>query len=118
MNNGLEALKELKYRGFYYTKDGIDISTFVQMRLDIIEPVLERLEELEKAYGLVVDGLYNTSEEKEKQDKILRIIKEKNVNVRGIINSPNIEYYIDHCMPRHSEEPTQEEYDLLKEWLK
>ena len=44
----------------------------------------------------------------------LKIIKAKNINVRGIINSLNLEYYIDHCMPRHSEEPTQKEYNLLK----
>ena len=52
-----------------------------------------------------------------KKLKALEIIKEKNINVRGIINSPTLEHYIDHCMPRNSKEPTQEEYDLLKEVL-
>ena len=44
MSKELEALDELKYKGFYYSKDGIDMSTFVQMRLDIIETALKRLE--------------------------------------------------------------------------
>ena len=68
------------------------------------------------AYGLE----FNETEKigaREKKLKALRIIKEKNINVRGIINSPNLEYYIDHCMPRHSGEPTQEEYEIVKEVL-
>lgn len=48
MTKVLKALEELKYKGFYYSKDGIDISTFVQMRLDIIEAYLKQIDKLPK----------------------------------------------------------------------
>ena len=95
--------------------------------LDIIEIALKRLEEYKKCIDLDVANYISTHNMSvmdtetynllHKRSQALEIIKEKNINVRGIINSSNLEYYIDHCMPRNSKEPTQEEYDLLKEVL-
>lgn len=60
-------------------------------------------------------------EEKEKQDKILKIIKEKNVDIKHLkhfikcyTKEVGLKTYNDY----HSkEELTQEEYDLFEEWL-
>ena len=99
MTKELEALNDLKYRGFYYTKEGIDISTFVQMRLDIIETALKRLE---------------------KQDEILRIIKEQPMFPVYITMYKNAyEMVADRksFALNKSVEELQAKFDLLKEEL-
>ena len=60
-------------------------------------------------------------EQKQKQDKILKIIKDKNVDIKQLkhfiqcyTKEVSLKTYNDY----HSkEELTQEEYDLLEEWL-
>lgn len=104
MSKGLEALDRLfdliidEYSGCECLKD-------YEQDYKIIETELKRLEELEKAYDLVVDGLYNASEKQEKQDEILRIIKEHIAFRGGYIYLKGI--------PQSGEL-----YNKLKEWLK
>ena len=126
MNKGLECLKTIKHTTDLYRPNELN---GYENEIDIIETELKRLEELvdtkqrslddvKAHYDLLEYYFFNLQKEKEKQDEILRIIKEKNVNVCGIINAPTLEYYDDHCRPRHSEPLTQVEFDLLKEFFK
>ena len=94
---------------------------------NIIETALERLEHYDKIFkdnvlddcetGLaiankLIEHINNYKEKSKKQDEILRIIKERKVNVGCLIGciENNIEY-------TWTEVPKQE-LDLLKEWLK
>ena len=115
MSKGLEALNELKYKGFYYSKDSIDISTFVQMRLDIIETELKRLEELEKGFKTLEKKIVRYKKHIDKDNEILRIIKEKMVNLEYLKCCETYEQYKTICS--YWNEITQEEYDLLREVL-
>lgn len=85
----------------------------IELLMEENKMLKQRIEKLDKMHSNALNKIANDRNKL----KVLEIIKEKNTNVRGIINSPTLEYYIDHCMPRHSKEPTQEEYDLLKEVL-
>lgn len=101
----LLALDELKHRNFYYSKDGIDISTFVHMRLDIIETALKRLEQAENC-------VFTSKEDIKTVLKALEIIKEKMVDIFVLSISENVEMYNNKRSFRLK--LTQEEFDLLK----
>lgn len=120
MSKELEALNELKYKGFYYSKDGIDISTFVQMRLDIIESALKRLALFDDEN--VVAYL---SRSDEKKLKALEIIKRNPLMICAEYYKCIVELkltYQEYLKYFPNEEDrsikTQEEYNLLKEVLK
>lgn len=134
MSKELTPLKHLEFIRNYEIDDEhrtLDMNYACKQSLDIIEIAIKRLEEhdkifkkydindiwLEPALYVIKNHFPMNTETQLKKMKSLDIIKKKNINVRGIINSPTLEHYIDHCMPRHSEEPTQEEYNLLKEVL-
>lgn len=107
MNN-----KELYYDLMIAIDEGdIDYLQRNKLRYKKIETDLNRLDEIDKV-------MFINNQKMQKQDEILRIIKEKNVNIHGIINAPTLEYYNDHCQLRHSEDLTQAEFDLLKEFFK
>ena len=118
MNKGLEALEEL--RNFMSG----DLYCATQNRLDTIEAELKRLEEREERVK-TLETLYQSLDERyrkalvknQKQDEILRIIKEKKPFLDWIENAKNKEEYNQHyfCEDRHL---IQVEFDLLKEWLK
>lgn len=55
--------------------------------------------------------------EKEKQDEILRIIKEKRVDIDMFMKCEDLDSYNYNIMYWHGNTLTQEEYDLLKEVL-
>lgn len=116
MSKELESFERIKN----ITYDRTDLYGIEVFRkdLDIIESALIDYEETDnQLYDLFEKFRINNRKDLLKKLKSLEIIKEKNINVRGIINSPTLEHYIDHCMPRHSEELTQEEFDLLKDVL-
>lgn len=116
MNKGLEALSRLKE--ILKTVDLIELDEF-----KIIETELKRLEEL-------VDIERNNErfwkQTAVKQDEILRIIKEKRVDVLQLKESKNVSYYNKVAICYFAEEHTKEKdrvlnkktFDLLKEWLK
>ena len=104
-------------------------------KLIIIETALKRLEELDK-HQLSIRSLTNEETKQlmekhfvvinnNKQDEILRIIKEKRVDIRNfcvyleVIDNFDYESYIaiQSVSPISSKKLTQEEFDLLKEWL-
>ena len=85
MSKELEVLKEI--REYLYG----DVYSGLQERLDIIEAELMQ---------------------KEKQDKVLKIIKEKRVNTHMLVLSDSLEKYNFFLLPYRK--LTQEEYDLLK----
>lgn len=106
MNKGLEALKKIK-QARYFVDFELDakVSEDYKEELDIIENEIKRLKELEETYKKVVDAFYDWCEIKEKQDEILRIIKE--------------DFYFngfDEFIPQKT--LSQEKIDLLKEWFK
>ena len=88
MNKELEVLENIKSNcGYYYYKQ--DDFNFIETEL----------------------------KEKEKQDEILRIIKEKRVDLHTLLHSCDLETYINHKWS-DCKKLTQAEFDLLKEWLK
>lgn len=125
MNKGLEALKELKY--VHDTECGEDKS--VNERFTLIETELKRLEELETRfatlktnYNMVNDLCKQYCDECVKQRKILRIIEEKRVDFGILPYCLDLETYNNAIVVNGNEwtnyKPlTQEEFDLLKEWL-
>lgn len=136
MSNGLQALEELSNLAncsdleFPYEHDVWTRLEDVNKYKTIIEKELESSEYLRKAYNSVVDGLYNISEAKEKQNKIFKIIKEKKVNVGNFVewlkeHNSYDSYSLDciqegcylHYDDNKNEESilTKEEFELLKE---
>ena len=103
MNKGLEALKELKKVDYmvgssYLTDD---------KRLGIIETELKEKEEIETI-------LEHERKLNNHLFEILRIIKEKRVNVYWLLTHNRKEYNCGTLAPAL----TQQEFDLLKEVLK
>ena len=93
MNKELSPLEALEYFRLYLVKDYADIEPF--------------------------ETIENTLNEKEKQDEILRIIKEKRVCIKALLLSSNAKEYNTYCdLNNLASELTQAEFDLLKEWLK
>lgn len=114
MSKELEALKEIKScLTEYFIKN-------LGYLFDRIETELKRLEILEKNYENQVEqtSYYNNLGLKykiksEKQDEILRIIKEKHVNIDWLLDCESVEEYNESLYL----DLAQEEYDLLKEVL-
>ena len=128
-NKGLEALKRIG--GFtitmsYLNKDGaishlLEIKDECREDYKTIETELKRLKELEKENDLL-KSLIKVYEASEKNgDEILRIIKEKKVEVNILEDCKTCKEYNDFIKHRvwFQEEYvlTQAEFDLLKEWL-
>ena len=91
MNKGLEALKEL--RNFMSG----DLYCATQNHLDIIETELKKFD---------------------KQDEILRIIKEKQVDIHNLLESKTCEQYNNHThWLGYKGNLTQSEYELVKPYL-
>lgn len=90
--------------------------------LELIETELKRLEELEKARDMWKDIADNLKAKNEKQDKILRIIKEKGIDTEMFSQLTTYDEYCELC---ENDEIfrnlfgnyTQEEFDSLKEVL-
>lgn len=93
MNKGLEALKVIRGN---IEADIIVLPDETEC-CDIIETELKRLE---------------------KQDEILRIIKEKEVDVGWLKRAKDLHEYNSGMGIGSYSALTQKEYDLLKEWLK
>ena len=75
MSKGLEALYDLVKNPFCIELGRVQGKKHFTTNFRIIETELKRLKELEKAYDLVVDGLYKASEKQEKQDKKIKELK-------------------------------------------
>lgn len=123
--NSKEALKDFQILvGDYKNKwDKKTYDHFVNT-LDIIKTDLDRLEKLEKEHEFLGEHYRELSAYSKKQDKILRIIKEKQVNVGYLLACDDYEEYLDYFNDRQGEGNlpsfellTQEEFDLLKEYF-
>ena len=134
MSKGLESWKEVKdYLNYclYDIKEDCkaicytSTSGYLQPFIDNVETELKRLEkydlDLDFAKDLQIYGLKPYKEtikqlkEKEKQDEILRIIKEKRVNIPALIECESVkEYNSGRYVDRHL---NHFEFDLIKEWL-
>lgn len=88
---------------------------------DLIETDLDRLEELKNIHRITLDLNKRLETELNKYGEILRIIKEKEVNVLvlriSFISSEGVNYY-NWRFPNEELQLAQEEFNLLKEWLK
>ena len=135
MNKGLEALKELKRQignlEFIDFRNGLPQRTTYLVKdtslFNDIETELKRLEEIDKHLTFLpktqnsydVDTLI-------KQEEVLRIIKEYQVDVAMLIDCQCEEEYLNRLCNRYlaSREKLgykrlgKEKFDLLKEWLK
>ena len=107
MNKGLEAVTKLKqYYDDIWNKDFSDIDE--QEQYDIIETELKRLEE----HNNNCQELYY-KEKCDKQDKVLQIIKDKQVQINRLNRSHSAKQY-NLYLPKEMH-LTQAEFDLLKE---
>ncbi len=109
MTKELKALNEIKYGGL--VKDDVVCFTkkAFEKRLDLIETALKRLENYDNS---TCNGLMN---ENIKLKEILRIIKE---NVMPLLSVDMIKYCKVYPIEDKEIIITQDEYNLLKEWLK
>lgn len=101
MSKALEALKRMvSDNGYDYSIDNF------WEDYKVVETALKRLEEIDKV-------MFLNNQKTEKQTKILQIIK-KNIKHFIDFEDNTNRVYIDCAIDCE----TQEEYDLLKEWLK
>ena len=142
MNYGLESFAKLQS----LLKELINTITLDQAlilgeNIDIIETELKRLEEIDSRSSMrlenIVPHLYDDNEElkrentlihemyrqlvdkAQKQDEILRIIKEKKVCIKALLLSSNAKEYNTYCdLNNLASKLTQTEYDLLKGYFK
>ena len=128
MSKGLEALEQLKYYNTF-VNDDFDMTH----EIEIIETELKRLEEIDKNRQVIISQKELTKEDiieriknapiicmpYSKQDEILRIIKEKGVDVGVLQHCLTLADYNNSIEYELAYKPlTKEEFDLLKEWLK
>ena len=142
MTKELEEIKTL--RGFNQVELNNDKN--INKSLDIIEQALQRLEaidnaepsealeSLERVKGYYAGGIisvevyleeteeYNTVKQAllkaQKQEKVLEIIFEKNVEIYWLKHSKTVEEYNKHIKNlRDTFNLTQEEFDTLKRWI-
>lgn len=147
MNKGLEALKIVKEQPIeLHIREGWDIFISVyeqqQENIDTIEKELKRLEAIDNAKpsealenlrlcwgGNQSMGEYISSTEYEhieqallkvqKQEKVLKIILEKGVDVGYLKTCKTLEEYNENCWNDEEDfnkKLIQEEFDVLKEW--
>ena len=120
MNKGLEALENIKH---YDSRVGLHEDDY-----KIIETELKRLEELEKEWEMEHTLRIRLENINYERAEVLRIIKEKKVDIALLKLTKTEPEYLNHLCHRVVIEKqdyqlgyrrlTQEEYDLLKEWLK
>lgn len=134
--NPSEALNSLEYICKILNEKRIDIKWLFEKEYNTIKQALLKAQEQEKVLETVkadlIIELYNKKNaiemfkqeriSREKQDKILRIIKEKNVDIKQLkhfiqcyTKEVSLKTYNDYHNSK--EELTQEEYDLFEEWL-
>lgn len=128
-SKGLEALSKF-YSLALDENTPFRLEGEIQHNLDIIETELKRLEELERdvktwkevaehkenEFNIIHKECERLTHIKNKQDEILRIIKEKDIDIGLLRNTKNaLEYNI---YKKNGLQPTEKEYDLLKEVLK
>lgn len=116
MSKGLETYKYL-INLIFEAEEPITLNRAFHNEMEIIGEELKRLEELEKAFVVL-------SKDDEKAKKLLskeieknrafEIIKQKQVNVKCIMNGWGLGKYNSY---KSHEKLTEEEYDLLKEVL-
>ena len=122
MNKGLEALKEVnKYLTKYFNM-ALNRPSDTEVKwaeIDTIETELKRLEETKCE---LQSRLVKANAELKKQDEILRIIKEKVDDMEWLRNAITMGFALEHYNEvvsyNHGEQLTQEDFNLLKEWLK
>lgn len=90
MNKALEALKRIKTY--------IDESPFFESELKIIEADLERLDKLEHWNEVCEDKIATLETTNKRLGEILRIIKEKNVDVFTLSITKYVQTYNDNKM--------------------
>ena len=119
MNKGLEALERL-YDFIGLENKNVFAYLLEQEKLpeykNIIETELKRLEELEKEWEMEHTLRIRLENITHEQSDILRIIKEKYVDIQELFYAKELQEY--NKSINHREEPlTQAEFDLLKGWL-
>ena len=108
MSKGLEALEKLWF--------GKDIKLCREETYDIIENELKRLEELQKEWEMEHTLRIRLENIVYEKSEVLRIIKEKRVDIQLLIDSKNLNEY-NWCVHTKDRALTQQEFDLLKEYF-
>lgn len=102
----LKVQEQEKENARAFGKDIINLNKILKQTID--EPIL---------YASKYGNKYIVPQELfEKQCNVLSIIKEKNVNIAVLKNSPDLKYYNYHVSDWRK--LTQDEFDLLKRWIK
>ena len=124
MNKALESWIEVKdYLNYILYDIGgtkalnyTSTSGYLQPFIDNVETEIKRLEELEKEFEMEHTLRIRLENIVYEKSEVLRIIKEKRVNVNLLVRYKTVKGYNDRmgCHQRHL---TQAEFDLLKEWL-
>ncbi len=143
MSKELEEIKTL--RGFNQVELNNDKN--INKSLDVIEQALQELQAIKSAepsealdkfdyigndikfaydddyvsydYTDDVEYIKNTLIKAQEQEKVLSIIKEKNVDIKFFKRCKTVEEYNDYCDEFDGEKPlVQEEFDTLKRWQK
>ena len=114
----LEVSKQLKEFIFELELGNVD-KLFVNGSFDIIETALKRLEKIDNEPIIPIP--INRYNELDNKEEALKIIKEKNVNVRAfkkalLMKQDELSAY-NSQNHRYEDDLTQEEFDLLKEVL-
>ena len=120
MSEDLETLELIRGRLRCWVNEDETAEDDVDEYLTEIETGLKRLEELEEVNAINSELYTKLNVEKEKQDKILKIIKEKKVAVDELLRCIEneeiaLEEYNDFAGDKNS--LSEIEFDLLKEWL-
>ena len=110
----LEVSKQLKDFVLEFVKNGLD-RIFIHGSFATIETELKRLEEIDKV-------MFLNNQKMQKQDEILRIIKEKRVDISLLLGSSDLETYNLHIYSRKhggliDYKLTKAEFDLLKKYF-
>ena len=120
MSKELETIELIRGRLSCWINQDETAEDDVDEYLTEIETGLKRLEELEEVNAINSELYTKLNVEKEKQDKILKIIKEKKVAVDELLRCIEneeiaLEEYNDFAGDKNS--LSEIEFDLLKEWL-
>ena len=107
MTKELEALYRINQK--FVNKEWANKPRETEKDFELIETALKRLEEIDKV-------MFLNNQKMEKQDEILRIIKEKKVNISMLVFVEN-DLEVFNSLYSEDRQLTQAEFDLLKEWL-
>ena len=118
MSKELTPLKALERLGLYELTDVKQfVKDYSREEYKIIETALKQLEMEHTLRIRLENANYELVRKQEKQDEILKVIKEKKVDILLLISSGTLGFYNLH-RPLGTKKLLGKEFDLLKEYFK